>query len=91
MINVSLCWRVTNFVDESVCLIEWSDEGVCPYLKQQNKQLLLVNIMEDTDATTMCITVYKKAIWLYTNWNANRYFINMWRAEFGDGTRCNSP
>jgi len=47
--------------------------------------------MEDSDATTMCITVYKKAIWLYTNWNANCYFINLWRAEFGNGTRRNSP
>ena len=43
--------------------------------------------MEDSDATTMCITVYKEAICLYTNWNANRYFIDLWHTEFGDGTR----
>ncbi|MDE0019745.1 MAG: hypothetical protein OXU51_26435 [Candidatus Poribacteria bacterium] len=33
--DVPLCWRVTNFVGESVFLIEGSDEGVCPDLNNK--------------------------------------------------------
>ena len=70
--------------------IEAVDKVVC-HTEQQNKRPLLVNIMEDTDATTMCIAICKGAIWLYTNWNANYYFIDMWCAEFSDGARRYSP
>lgn len=46
--------------------IEEVDEGV--YLTATTKQATpACKIMEDTDATTMCIAIYKGAIWLYTN------------------------
>lgn len=46
--------------------IEEVDEGV--YLTVTTKQATLAcTIMEDTDATTMCIAICKGAIWLYTN------------------------
>ena len=68
--------------------IEAADKVVCPY--GNNKQatpVCFVNIMEDSDATTMCITDSKKAICLHANWNTNCYFIDLWHTEFGNGTR----
>ena len=35
--------------------------------------------------------VPKKTVWLRANRNANCYFIDMWCAKFGDGTRRYSP